>query len=84
MATEDFTPHDNTTDNSMTAAEIGLAQAREFVAGALALLNSEVTGTLYDPSDEIDRKNCAVNLLLQAHGKITEVETMGKEEVHHA
>ena len=65
MADSDFTPEDQK-----------IAETREYIAGALALLASDRCGTLLDPSDEIDRKNCAVTLLMQAHGAITSVEGM--------
>jgi hypothetical protein len=63
MADSEFTPEDQK-----------IAAAREYIAGALALLASERCGTAWDPSDEIDRKNCAVSLLLQAHGALMVME----------
>ncbi len=55
-----------------------IALARELVAGSLALLSSQGCGTPLDPSDEIDRMNCAQNLLLQVFGILVEVQPPSK------
>ena len=51
-----------------------IALARKLVAASLALLDSEACGTFSDPSDEEDRKDCAVNLLLQAFGVLVDTQ----------